>query len=55
MFRPHNVTATLTWAPTSYEIDTSDSEDHVLAWYRAKRVINVMNQSGRTSINVIKN
>ena len=31
-----NVKATLTYAPNSYGIDTSDSPDHVLAWYRAK-------------------
>jgi hypothetical protein len=31
-----NLKATLTWAPNSYEIDTSDSQDHVLAWYRGK-------------------
>jgi hypothetical protein len=30
-----HVTGTYTYAPTSYAIVTTDSEDHVIAWYRA--------------------
>jgi hypothetical protein len=31
-----HVEKTMTWAPNSYEIDTSDSSEHVLDWFSAK-------------------